>query len=129
MSWSDEFINHFCFQDALTLHQVAKAEFRALVQEDQDDGAVPDVMSAFQDILNAIFVSLYNHKDAEERCYSDSLAELPEHDFVKDDKGIPRKTRALRLRLRRKLRRILSLERRSLFESDEGFEMPGPGRI
>ena len=78
---------------------------------------MPDVMSAFQDILNAIFVSLYNHKDAEERCYSDSLAELPEHDFVKDDKGIPRKTRALNLDL---IKRRLD---RGLYKSLDLFQV------
>ena len=33
---------------------MAKMEFRTLVQDEQDDGKVPDVMAAFQDILTGI---------------------------------------------------------------------------
>ncbi len=58
----------------------------------EDENSVPDVQAAVQDILSSIFISMYNHQDAEERCYTDSLAELPEHDEV-DGK----KTRALSL--------------------------------
>ena len=108
---------------------MAKMEFRTLVQDEQDDGKVPDVMAAFQDILTGIFVSLYTHsvrhqkahscphiifngnvklccvifymmiifQDAEERCYSDSLAELPEHDMISDGAGGVKKARALNL--------------------------------
>ena len=109
---------------------MSKMEFRTLVQDEQDNGQVPDVMAAFQDILTGIFVSLYTHsvryqkersyphlifiihiilkgffifypliifQDAEERCYSDSLAELPEHDMVSDGAGGVKKARALNL--------------------------------
>ena len=82
------------YKDALTLQSAARQECRALLQDDEDDGAVPDVNACVQDILSNIFVSFYNHKDAEERCFSDSLAELPEHDVV-DGK----KTRCLNLDL------------------------------
>ena len=36
-------------------------------------------------------------QDAEERCYSDSLAELPEHDMISDGAGGVKKARALNL--------------------------------
>ena len=123
-------ITFSAFQDALSLQSMAKMEFRTLVQDEQDDGKVPDVMAAFQDILTGIFVSLYTHsvrhqkahscphkifngnikllhvvifymiiifQDAEERCYSDSLAELPEHDMISDGAGGVKKARALNL--------------------------------
>lgn len=38
--------------------------------------------AAVQEILATIFTALYNHQDEEGRCYSDSMAELPEHDIV-----------------------------------------------
>jgi len=102
------------YKDALTLQSAAKQECRALLQEDEDDGAVPDVNAGVQDIINNIFVSLYNHKDAEERCYSDSLAELPEHDVDKEGK----KTRCLNLDLiKRRLDRGL-YKRLDYFQRD-----------
>ena len=51
-----------------------------------DDTAIPDVLGCVQEILSTIFVSMYNHHDAEERCFSDCLAELPEYDTVEDKK-------------------------------------------
>lgn len=38
--------------------------------------------AAVQEILATIFTALYNHQDEEGRCYSDSMAELPEHDII-----------------------------------------------
>jgi len=40
------------------------------------------VSAAIQEILATIFTALYNHQDEEGRCYSDSMAELPEHDII-----------------------------------------------
>ncbi len=79
------------YKDALTLQSLAHRTCRGLFD---DENSVPDVQAAVQDILSFIFISVYNHQDAEERCFTDSLAELPEHDEVDG-----RKTRALNLDL------------------------------
>ena len=52
------------------------------------------IFRAVQEILNHIFIEMYNQQDTDERCFSDSLAELPEHNVV-DGK----KVRALNLDL------------------------------
>ena len=52
------------------------------------------ISRAVQEILNHIFIEMYNQQDTDERCFSDSLAELPEHNVV-DGK----KVRALNLDL------------------------------
>nr|XP_049705105.1 protein polybromo-1 isoform X4 [Helicoverpa armigera] len=73
------------YKDALILHRVClqtkqmlRASGRVNVREDDD--AVPDVPAAVQELLLNLFTSVYNHQDEEGRCYSDSMAELPEHD-------------------------------------------------
>ncbi|KAJ8965409.1 hypothetical protein NQ314_004161 [Rhamnusium bicolor] len=48
----------------------------------EDDNTIPDVASAVQDILLNMFTNVYNHQDDDGRCYSDSMADLPEHDEV-----------------------------------------------
>ena len=67
------------YKDALTLHQVA---LQTKVQLCEDEGNVPDVKAAVQELLTSLFAAVYNHQDEEGRCYTDSLAELPEHDEV-----------------------------------------------
>lgn len=67
------------YKDALTLQNLALRTCRTL---QDDENSIPDVGSAVQELLNFIFISMYNHQDADERCFSDSLAELPEHDEV-----------------------------------------------
>ena len=57
-----------------------------MLEDLNDDTAIPDVLGCVQEILSTIFVSMYNHHDAEERCFSDCLAELPEYDTVEDKK-------------------------------------------
>lgn len=52
------------------------------LQLSEDEESVPDVSAAVQEILATIFTALYNHQDEEGRCYSDSMAELPEHDVI-----------------------------------------------
>ena len=52
------------------------------------------IFRAVQEILNHIFIEMYNQQDTDERCFSDSLAELPDHNVV-DGK----KVRALNLDL------------------------------
>ena len=82
------------YKDALTLQNVVKQAVKNLYEEDLDESAVPNVIEAVQEILNHIFIEMYNQQDSDERCYSDSLAELPEHNIV-DGK----KVRALNLDL------------------------------
>ena len=52
------------------------------IQLCEDDGMVPDVRAAVQELFTSLFAAVYNHQDEEGRCYTDSLAELPEHDEV-----------------------------------------------
>ncbi|XP_062532294.1 protein polybromo-1 isoform X2 [Bombyx mori] len=65
------------YKDALILHRVCLQTKQML---SQDDDAVPDVPAAVQELLLNLFTTVYNHQDEEGRCYSDSMAELPEHD-------------------------------------------------
>ena len=68
------------------LQALALKESRILLEDLNDDTAIPDILGCVQEILSTIFVSMYNHHDAEERCFSDCLAELPEYDTVEDKK-------------------------------------------
>ncbi|KAG6449065.1 protein polybromo-1 isoform X3 [Manduca sexta] len=65
------------YKDALTLQRVC-LQTKQLLRE--DDEAIPDVPAAIQELLLNLFTTVYNHQDEEGRCYSDSMAELPEHD-------------------------------------------------
>lgn len=47
-----------------------------------DDDGVPDLSAAVKEILISIFTSVYNHQDEEGRCFTDTMAELPEFDEV-----------------------------------------------
>ncbi|KAF5282989.1 hypothetical protein FQA39_LY04860 [Lamprigera yunnana] len=67
------------YKDALVLQRVC---LQTKLQLKEDDDTVPDVPAAIQDLLLNLFTNVYNHQDAEERCYSDSMAELPEHDEI-----------------------------------------------
>ncbi|XP_020708055.1 protein polybromo-1 isoform X4 [Athalia rosae] len=67
------------YKDALILQRLV---LQTKVQLSEDDESVPDVAAAVQEILATIFTALYNHQDEEGRCYSDSMAELPEHDII-----------------------------------------------
>ncbi|XP_025412250.1 protein polybromo-1 isoform X3 [Sipha flava] len=67
------------YKDALTLQRLTlqtKLQLRA------DEDSTPDVQSAVQELLTSLFTSVYNHQDEEGRCFSDSMAELPEHDDI-----------------------------------------------
>jgi protein polybromo-1 len=55
------------------------------LREDED---VPDVPAAVQEMLTSLFTATYNHQDEEGRCFSDSMAELPEHDDVDGKKCV-----------------------------------------
>ncbi|XP_071878612.1 protein polybromo isoform X5 [Bombus fervidus] len=67
------------YKDALILQRLV---LQTKLQLSEDEESVPDVSAAVQEILATIFTALYNHQDEEGRCYSDSMAELPEHDIV-----------------------------------------------
>ncbi|XP_038122175.1 protein polybromo-1 isoform X2 [Culex quinquefasciatus] len=64
------------YKDALCLQQLIIQTKQAL----RSDETVPDVQQAVQELLLSLFTTLYNYQDEENRCYSDSLFELPEHD-------------------------------------------------
>lgn len=67
------------YKDALVLQQVCIQTKQALRDGDE---TVPDVPQAVQELLMFLFTAFYNHQDEEGRCFSDSLAELPEHDEI-----------------------------------------------
>ncbi|XP_037079374.1 protein polybromo-1-like [Pollicipes pollicipes] len=67
------------YKDALNLHRLA---LQTKLQLTEDAEEVPDVKTLIQELLTSLFIATYNHQDADGRCYSDSLAELPEHDEV-----------------------------------------------
>ncbi|XP_023319103.1 protein polybromo-1 isoform X2 [Trichogramma pretiosum] len=67
------------YKDALTLQRLV---LQNKLQLTEDEDSVPDVAAAVQEILASIFTATYNHQDNEGRCYSDSMAELPEHDII-----------------------------------------------
>lgn len=79
------------YKDALLLQQICIQTKQKL--RDGDDSA-PDVQQAVQELLLSLFTTFYNHQDEEGRCFSDSLAELPEYDEVDGAK-----TRAISLDL------------------------------
>lgn len=67
------------YKDALVLQQVCIQTKQALRDGDE---TVPDIPQAVQELLLFLFTAFYNHQDEEGRCFSDSLAELPEYDDV-----------------------------------------------
>nr|XP_034176310.1 LOW QUALITY PROTEIN: protein polybromo-1 [Osmia lignaria] len=71
------------YKDALILQRLV---LQTKLQLSEDEESVPDVSAAVQEILATIFTALYNHQDEEGRCYSDSMAELPEHDIIDEKK-------------------------------------------
>ncbi|KAL4708480.1 hypothetical protein ACJJTC_014088 [Scirpophaga incertulas] len=80
------------YKDALILQRMC-LQTKQLLREDDD--SVPDVPAAVQELLLNLFTTVYNHQDEEGRCYSDSMAELPEH----DDAANGSKVRAISLDL------------------------------
>lgn len=63
-----------------------KVTLQTKLQLREDEDTVPDVPGAVQDLLISLFTSFYNHQDEESRCFSDSMAELPEYDEVSGQK-------------------------------------------
>lgn len=98
------------YKDALLLQQICIQTKQSLRDGDE---SVPDVPQAIQELLLSLFTTFYNHQDEEGRCFSDSLAELPEYDEVD---GI--KTRAISLDLcKRRLDKGL-YKRLDIFQED-----------
>uniref|UniRef100_A0A2M4A8V7 Putative chromatin remodeling complex rsc subunit rsc1/polybromo n=1 Tax=Anopheles triannulatus TaxID=58253 RepID=A0A2M4A8V7_9DIPT len=64
------------YKDALCLQQLVIQTKQSL----RSDETVPNVQQAVQELLLSLFTTFYNYQDEEGRCYSDSLAELPEYD-------------------------------------------------
>lgn len=67
------------YKDALLLQRVC---FQTKMLLKEDENTIPDVTAAIQDIFLNLFTNVYNHEDDDGRCYSDSMADLPEHDEV-----------------------------------------------
>lgn len=67
------------YKDALILQRLC---LKTKMELCENEDSVPDVTAAVQDMLCALFTSVYNHQDEEGRCFSDSMAELPEHDEI-----------------------------------------------
>uniref|UniRef100_A0A452V7D8 Protein polybromo-1 n=1 Tax=Ursus maritimus TaxID=29073 RepID=A0A452V7D8_URSMA len=63
------------YKDALVLHKVLLETRRDL--EGDEDSHVPNVTLLIQELIHNLFVSVMSHQDDEGRCYSDSLAEIP----------------------------------------------------
>ncbi|XP_058063027.1 protein polybromo-1 [Anopheles bellator] len=70
------------YKDALCLQQLLIQTKQSL----RSDETVPNVQQAVQELLLSLFTSFYNYQDEEGRCYSDSLAELPEYDDADGNK-------------------------------------------
>ncbi|XP_055708043.1 protein polybromo-1 isoform X1 [Phlebotomus papatasi] len=73
------------YKDALVLQQICLQTKQSL-NRDGSEESVPDVPQAVQELLMSLFTFFYNHQDEEGRCFSDSLAELPEYDDVDGNK-------------------------------------------
>ena len=56
------------------------------IQLCKDNGLVPDVRAAVQELFKSLFAAVYNHQDEDGRYYTDSFAEIPEFDKVDGEK-------------------------------------------
>jgi len=64
-------------------HETYHVTTRKFLEKDSNThDSLPDVPLAVQELFLTLFTTLYNHQDEEGRCYSDSLAELPEYDEI-----------------------------------------------
>lgn len=86
------------YKDALVLQQLVIQMKQTLREGDE---TVPDVTLAVQELLLSLFSSMYNHQDTKGRCFSDSLAELPEYDSVPGDGTVKQRGISLDLIKRR----------------------------
>ncbi|XP_063225163.1 protein polybromo-1 isoform X3 [Bacillus rossius redtenbacheri] len=81
----------------------------------EDEESVPDVTAAVQELLTSLFIAIYNHQDEEGRCFSDSMAELPEHDEVDGQKVRALSLDLIKRRLDRGLYRRLDTFQEDVF--------------
>ncbi|XP_069679864.1 protein polybromo-1 isoform X4 [Periplaneta americana] len=100
------------YKDALMLQRVA---LQTKLQLREDEEAVPDVTAAVQELLTSLFISIYNHQDEEGRCFSDSMAELPEHDEIDGTKIRALSLDLIKRRLDRGLYRRLDTFQEDIF--------------
>ncbi|PSN42113.1 hypothetical protein C0J52_02963 [Blattella germanica] len=100
------------YKDALMLQRVA---LQTKLQLREDEEAVPDVTAAVQELLTSLFISIYNHQDEEGRCFSDSMAELPEHDEIDGTKIRALSLDLIKRRLDRGLYRRLDIFQEDIF--------------
>ncbi|PNF18061.1 Protein polybromo-1 [Cryptotermes secundus] len=100
------------YKDALMLQRVA---LQTKLQLREDEEAVPDVTAAVQELLTSLFISIYNHQDEEGRCFSDSMAELPEHDEIDGSKIRALSLDLIKRRLDRGLYRRLDTFQEDIF--------------
>ncbi|XP_063225354.1 protein polybromo-1 isoform X22 [Bacillus rossius redtenbacheri] len=100
------------YKDALMLQRVA---LQTKLQLREDEESVPDVTAAVQELLTSLFIAIYNHQDEEGRCFSDSMAELPEHDEVDGQKVRALSLDLIKRRLDRGLYRRLDTFQEDVF--------------
>lgn len=100
------------YKDALMLQRVT---LQTKLQLREDEEVVPDVTAAVQELLTSLFTAIYNHQDEEGRCFSDSMAELPEHDEVDGTKIRALSLDLVKRRLDRGLYRRLDLFQEDIF--------------
>lgn len=79
------------YKDAVKLQEVCLETKRNLKA---DENIVPDVQAVVQDMLNSLYNALLRHEDDDGRSYSESMAEVSEHD-IKDG----RKARAVTMEI------------------------------
>ncbi|XP_034240054.1 protein polybromo-1 isoform X2 [Thrips palmi] len=100
------------YKDALMLHRLT---IQTKLQLREDEESVPDVQLAVQDLLLSLFTSFYNHQDEEGRCFSDSMAELPEYDEIDGQKVRSLSLDLIKRRLDRGLYRRLDVFQTDIF--------------
>ncbi|XP_067618528.1 protein polybromo-1 [Eurosta solidaginis] len=103
------------YKDALVLQQLTLQLKQSLRSE---HSSTPDVSLAVQELFLNLFTQLYNHQDEAGRCYSDSLAEVPEYDEFTDAYGKINKIRGISLDLIKRRLDKLVYKRLDVFQED-----------
>ncbi|XP_011198605.2 protein polybromo-1 [Bactrocera dorsalis] len=103
------------YKDALVLQQLTLQLKQSLKNE---QSSTPDVSLAVQELFLSLFTQLYNHQDEAGRCYSDSLAEVPEYDEIADGTGKMSKIRGISLDLIKRRLDKLTYKRLDVFQED-----------
>jgi len=100
------------YKDAQTLARLAHQTVRHLTE---DGDGIPDAKAAVNDIVNSIYTSMFTAQDNEDRCFADSLAEVPEHDEVNGKKVRALSLEIIKRRVDRGLYKRLDLLQRDVF--------------